>query len=69
MELYQKSEILHKETVGRVHTVIAKGESEAIKEAFLSYNPLLCDVIPLSLEEVFIYEMEAVGYDSKNILG
>ncbi len=68
MEIYEKAEILHRETVGRVHTVIAKGDAEDIKEVFTSYKPLLCDVIPLSLEEVFIYELGGMGYEFQNII-
>ena len=33
-----------------------------------SKNPLLLDVLPLNLEEVFVYEMEALGYAFKDIL-
>ncbi len=67
-QIYEKAEILHRDTVGRVHTVIAKGDSEEIKEVFTSYKPLLCDVIPLSLEEVFIYELGGMGYEFENII-
>ena len=67
-EIYEKAEILHKETVGRVHTVIAKGVSDNLEEVFVSFKPLLCDIIPLSLEEVFIYELGGMGYEFKNII-
>ena len=32
------------------------------------HNPLLLDIFPLSLEEVFVYEMEALGYAFGNVL-
>ena len=67
-EIYEKAEILHKETVGRVHTVIAKGVSDNLEEVFGSFKPLLCDIIPLSLEEVFIYELGGMGYEFENII-
>ena len=38
-------------------------------EKFMSnYNPIFVDYIPLTLEEVFVYEMEAIGYDTNNII-
>ena len=49
---------------GRVgQRVIAKGDVEDIKEKLQPKDPVVLDIIPLSLEEIFIYEMEALGYD------
>ena len=36
---------------------------ENAEEIVRSYEPLICDVIPLSLEEVFIYELGGMGYE------
>ena len=49
-------EVLHMSTTGRVHTMIVRGEPKQIKEQFTALNPMLMDVLPLSLEEIFIYE-------------
>lgn len=53
---------------GSVYTIAcAMGCDEA--EQFMSqYNPIFVDYIPLTLEEVFVYEMEAIGYDTNNII-
>ncbi|MFV0496739.1 MAG: ABC transporter ATP-binding protein [Candidatus Fimivivens sp.] len=60
--------IISKEIRGRVVTLVcAAGEKEAIA-AVSKLNPILCEAINLTLEEVFIYEMEAVGYDYSKII-
>lgn len=56
-------EILHFEKNQSVYYIIAKGEVEEIKSKLEPKNPVVLDIIPLSLEEIFIYEMEAQGYD------
>lgn len=61
-------EVVHHSAVGRVQTIIARGNAEQIEETFSKYNPLLCDILPLSLEEVFIYELGGVDYEVKNVL-
>lgn len=56
-------EILHFEKNQSVYHIIAKGDVEDIKEKLQPKDPVVLDIIPLSLEEIFIYEMEALGYD------
>lgn len=58
-------EILHFEKTQSIYHIIAKGSEEQIHEALAPYEPLVADLIPLSLEEIFIYELEVLGYDSK----
>lgn len=53
---------------GRVASFIVRGEREAVVDKINAMNPLLVDVLPLSLEEVFVYEMEALGYAFKDVL-
>ena len=60
--------VLHKIQTGRVQTLIVRGEAEVAKQMLVSLQPLLIDVLPLSLEEIFIYEMGGVNYDVKDIL-
>ena len=67
-ELLNKLEILHSTEFGSVTTMIVKGNSEKIKELASSYNPLILDILPLTLEEVFIYELGGMGYEFENIL-
>ncbi len=61
-------QVIHTSTVGRVQTVIARGSAEQVEALLAQTNPLLCDVLPLSLEEVFIYELGGVDYEVKNVL-
>lgn len=58
-------EILHFEKTQSIYHIIAKGSEEQIHNALAPWNPVLEDLIPLSLEEVFIYELEVLGYDSQ----
>ena len=51
-----------------VATFIVRGDRLATEEKLRCMNPLLLDILPLNLEEVFVYEMEALGYVFKDIL-
>ena len=51
-------EILHYEQRQSVCYVIAKGDTDTIKSAFASKSPIVMDIIPLTLEEIFIYGEE-----------
>ena len=66
--LRDKIDILHEETVGRVNMLIVKGDSDEVNRKIQSYNPIICDIIPLTLEEVFIYELGGMGYEFENII-
>lgn len=67
-ELLNKLEILHSSEFGSVTTMIVKGEARKIKELVSGYKPLIMDILPLTLEEVFIYELGGMGYEFENIL-
>lgn len=56
-------ELLHFEKNQSVYHLIAKGDVEEIRKKLEPKNPIVLDILPLSLEEIFIYEMEALGYD------
>ena len=58
-------EILHFEKTQSIYHIIAKGTEEEIHQALAGHEPILEDLIPLTLEEIFIYELEVLGYDSK----
>lgn len=66
-EDFPNLEILHFERNQSVYHIIIRGSEEEIHEKFKSKNPLVLDIIPLSLEEIFIYEMEVLGYDFNGI--
>ena len=53
---------------GSVSNMIVKGEREETYAYLKSLEPVLLDILPLTLEEVFTYEMEALGYDFKEVL-
>jgi len=67
-DLYSEVKVLHTESIGRVHMLIVKGEADEIKGKFKKYSPIICDILPLSLEEVFIYELGGMGYEFENII-
>ena len=48
--------------------MIVRGEPKQIKEQFTVLNPMLMDVLPLSLEEIFIYELGGADYAVRDIL-
>lgn len=54
--------ISHFEKSGSVANMIVSGERAEIVQQLQAMHPLLLDVLPLSLEEVFTYEMETLGY-------
>ncbi|MDE7192479.1 MAG: ABC transporter ATP-binding protein [Oscillospiraceae bacterium] len=60
-------ELLSLETSGSVTKMIARGESSNIIESVRKFSPKFIDEMPLSLEEIFIYEMEVLGYDSSGL--
>jgi len=53
---------LHLEQRGNVITVVVKGDATAINEVIEKTEPVLIDEIPITMEEVFVYEMEGQGY-------
>ena len=60
--------ILHESKSGRLSTYIVRGSAEEISNAVAAANPAYFDVLPLSLEEIFIYELGGVNYEVKNII-
>ncbi len=64
-----KCEVMNFVKHGSVANVIVKGDREEVENNLRSVMPLLLDILPLSLEEVFIYEMEALGYCFDDIAG
>ena len=61
-------EVMHMSNIGRVYTLIVKGNPEQAKAELEQLNPLFLDVLPLTLEEIFIYEMGGADYAVKDIL-
>ena len=67
-EKFEGIEIVNYTQKGSVANIIIRGDRNAIIEKLNGMNPLLAEVLPLSLEEVFIFEMEALGYAFKEVL-
>ena len=61
-------QILHRSRVGRVYTYIIRGNSEEICRRMQITEPLLLEAIPLTLEEIFIYEMGGADYAVRDIV-
>lgn len=61
-------QILHHSQVGRVHTYIMRGSSEEICRRMQITEPVLLEAIPLTLEEIFIYELGGADDAAHKIL-
>ena len=60
--------ILHTASTGRLQTLIIRGEQAQISAALSAANPLFMDILPLTLEEIFIYELGGANYEVKKII-
>ena len=67
-EIPQDMAVLHESASGRLKTVIVRGNAEEISAKMQAANAPYFDILPLSLEELFIYELGGVNYEVKNIL-
>ncbi len=61
-------QILSYSQMGSVASFIVRGDRDATDAILRTMNPAVLDLLPLNLEEVFIYEMEALGYAFKDVL-
>ena len=60
--------VLHRSRVGRVYTYIIRGNAESIRKRMQITEPLVLEAIPLTLEEIFIYEMGGEDYAVRDIV-
>ncbi len=67
-QLPENFEVLHMSNTGRVYTLIVKGNPAEAKAQLEKMHPMLIDILPLTLEEIFIYELGGVDYEVKDIL-
>ena len=61
-------DILHKTSTGRLQTIILHGASAELEEKLSPCKPLFMDFVPLTLEEIFIYELGGADYEVKDIV-
>ena len=67
-EIPEGLNVLHESKSGRLSTYIIRGSAAEVAEAVEATAPAYFDVLPLSLEEIFIYELGGVNYEVKNII-
>ena len=58
--------VISKEKMGTISVIVVKGDWKGIEQKMNEYNPVVLDKLNLTLEEVFIHEMEGLGYAIKN---
>jgi len=61
-------DILHRSATGRLQILILRGKAEALTNTLAAASPLFMDVVPLTLEEIFIYELGGADYAVKDIV-
>lgn len=66
-ETFSNLDILNFKKTGSVATIILKGEKEKAEEELKKLNPVILDFLPVTLEEMFIYEMEVLGYEFNQV--
>ena len=67
-ELPADLELLHCAETGRLRTLILRGQAEELTAKLAACEPFFMDVLPLSLEEIFIYELGGENHEIKSIL-
>lgn len=65
---FKSLNVVHHSTKGRVMTCIVRGDMVEIEETITRYPHYMYDILPLTLEEIFAYEMGGKGYEIKNII-
>ena len=66
--LFEGINILEFSKKGSVANIIIRGDREKAERLILEKNPVLLEVLPLSLEEVFVHEMGSLGYQFDDVL-
>ena len=61
-------DILHESSSGRLRTLVVRGSAQEVAAKMQTVETAYFDVLPLSLEEIFIYELGGVNYEVKNIV-
>jgi len=61
-------EVVHASCSGRLQTLVVRGSIEEVEAQLQAANLVYCDILPLSLEEIFIYELGGVNYAVKDLV-
>ena len=67
-QLPEGLEIVHESSTGRLRQLILRGTAAELSEKIAATQPLFLDVVPLSLEEIFIYELGGADYEVKDLV-
>lgn len=67
-QLLGAMQILHIENRGSLYTITARGNRETLQKQISALQPVFFEMLPLTLEEIFISETEVAGYDVKNLI-
>lgn len=67
-KLPEDLEVLHVSQVGRIHTLIVRGKADQVTNRLAAYGPILLEALPLSLEEIFIYELGGEEYEVRELV-
>ena len=60
--------LLHESHLGRVFTIIFRGNTQQITERLAALDPVYMEAVPLTLEEIFIYELGGADYAVRDIV-
>lgn len=64
----EAAEPIKVEQRGSLYTMTVRGERDTLENTLATVDTVFSEIIPLSLEEIFISETEVVGYDIKNLI-
>ncbi len=67
-ELPADLQVLHSSNLGRIYTYIVRGSAEDVLNRFAAFNPLFQEALPLSLEDIFLYELGGEDYAVRDII-
>ena len=67
-QLPEDMEVLNVQQVGRIHTLIVRGRADEVTNRLAVYSPILMDALPLTLEEIFIYELGGEDYGVRDVV-
>ena len=67
-ELPGDLELLHEGRTGRLRQLILRGSAEELSARLSACEPLFMDVLPLTLEEIFIYELGGMEHEVKSLI-
>lgn len=67
-KIKERFEVVKVENRGALYTITIRGKREEVDQFMLEINPIFYELLPLSLEEIFISETEVKGYDIKSLI-